>query len=158
MPTSRSLRRTHAHFSPLGFSAEKARWAAEAAAGRETRGHDAVGAEISRTRPTRGGGGGGPTDPLDPGEARFWRALPGEGDGTYVARAAALAHPVLRCFVRLHSLEHPAEEGLAPMRARRVRGCDGVGAEGVEVVMPPHERDKASVVASKHLCELLLAL
>ena len=115
MPTSRSLRRTHAHFSPLGFSAEKARWAAEAAAGRETRGHDAVGAEISRTRPTRGGGGGGPTDPLDPGEARFWRALPGEGDGTYVARAAALAHPVLRCFVWLHSLEHPAEEGLAPI-------------------------------------------
>jgi hypothetical protein len=44
------------------------------------------------------------------------------------------------------------------MRARWVRGCDGVGAEGVEVVMPPHERDKASVVASKHLCELLLAL
>ena len=24
--------------------------------------------------------------------------------------------------------------------------------------MPPHERDKASVVASKHFCELLLAL
>ena len=36
------------------------------------------------------------------------------------------------CGASLHSLEHPAEEGLAPMRARRVRGCDGVGAEGVD--------------------------
>ena len=90
--------------------------------------------DIDAGRPAVGdeGGVGGQTDLLDPGEARFWRALPGEGDGTYVARAAALAHPVLRCFVRLHSLEHPAEEGLAPMRARRVRGCDGVGAEGVD--------------------------
>ena len=33
-----------------------------------------------------------------------------------------------------------------------------MGAEGVEVIMPPHERDKASVVASKHFCGLLLAL
>ena len=33
-----------------------------------------------------------------------------------------------------------------------------MGAEGVEVVMPPRERAKASVVASKHFCRLLLAL
>ena len=73
--------------------------------------------DIDAGRPAVGdeGGVGGQTDLLDPGEARFWRALPGEGDGTYVARAAALAHPVLRCFVWLHSLEHPAEEGLAPI-------------------------------------------
>ena len=101
---------------------------------------------------------GGAADLLDPSEARFWRALPGEGDGTYVARAAALRHPVLRCFVRLRSLECPKAAGLAPMRARRVRGCDGESAEGVEVVMPPHERDKASAVASKHFCKLLLTL
>ena len=87
--------------------------------------------DIDAGRPAVGdeGGVGGQTDLLDPGEARFWRALPGEGDGTYVARAAALAHPVLRCFVTLPRAPCGGGPGAdacaagARMRWRGRRGC-----------------------------------
>ena len=42
--------------------------------------------DIDAGRPAVDGTGevGGAADLLDPGETRFWRALPGEGDGTLV--------------------------------------------------------------------------
>ena len=46
---------------------------------------------------------------LDDDEARFWRTLPGEGEGIYVAREGVLLHPVARCCVRLRCLECPKE-------------------------------------------------
>ena len=92
---------------------------------------------------------------LDDGEARFWRTLPGERDGTYVARAGALRHPVARGFVRLRCLECPEAAEMEPMRARSMRRR---GAEAVDVVMPPFERAKASAAASKHFFLLLLGM
>ena len=59
---------------------------------------------------------------LDDDEARFWRTLPGEGEGIYVAREGVLLHPVARCFVRLRSLECPKETDMEPMRARAACG------------------------------------
>ena len=44
---------------------------------------------------------------------------------------------------------------MEPMRARSVRRR---GAEAVDVVMPPHERAKASVPASKHFFLMLLGM
>ena len=92
---------------------------------------------------------------LDGDEAGFWRTLPGEGDGAYVAREGALRHPVARGFVRLRCLECPEEAGMEPMRARSVRRR---GAEAVEVVMSACERAKASAVASKYFFLLLLGM
>ena len=88
-------------------------------------------------------------------DARFWRTLPGEGDGTYVAREGLLLYPVARCFVRLQCLECPKEEDMEPMRARSVRRR---GAEAVDVVMLPHERAKASATASKLFLLMLLGM
>ena len=58
---------------------------------------------------------------LDDDETCFWRTLPGEGEGIYVAREGVLLHPVARCFVRLRCLECPKETDMEPMRARSVR-------------------------------------
>ena len=88
-------------------------------------------------------------------DARFWRTLPGEGDGTYVAREGLLLYPVARCFVRLQCLECPKEEDMEPMRARSVRRR---GAEAVDVVMLPHERAKASAAVSKYFFLMLFGM
>jgi len=37
---------------------------------------------------------------LDDDEAKFWRTLPGEGDGAYVAREAVCARLRQRCWRR----------------------------------------------------------
>ena len=92
---------------------------------------------------------------LDDDETCFWRTLPGEGEGIYVAREGVLLHPVARCFVRLRCLECPKATDMEPMRARSVRRR---GTEAVDVVMPPNELAKASASASKHFFLMLLGM